>query len=92
MRFGFGCVFIFGIFFVFCDTSGVLSQFWRNLFTVISGKLTVKNYLKQNDFDYSNPCNLRKYLAKNVIISKTNTIHLPEKTLRVCIEVNIPAS
>jgi len=47
----------FGKFSVFCCTSGVLSQFWRNFFTVISGKLTVTNYLKQNDFDYSNSFN-----------------------------------
>jgi len=60
MRFGLESLFIFGKFSGFYYTSGVLGQFWQNLFTVISGKLTVTNYLKQNDFDYSNPCSPRK--------------------------------
>jgi len=50
MRFGLQDVFIFGKFSDFCYTSGAPSQFWRNLFTVISGKLTVTNYLKQKCF------------------------------------------
>jgi len=56
MRFGHEDLFIFGKFPILCYTSVVLSQFLRNLFTIISGKLTITNYLKLNDFDYPNPC------------------------------------
>jgi len=60
MRFGLKSLFVFGNYSVFCYTYDELSQFWRNLLTVIGGKLTITNYCKQNDFDYPNPCNHRK--------------------------------
>jgi len=54
--------------FPFFYKSCVLSQFWQNLFTIISGKLTITIYLKLNDFDYPNP----SYHRNNLKVKKCN--------------------